>query len=179
MPGGNLLVMTDYTARFEFVRAFLASGMTQSEFCALHRERGGPSERTLRTWLAALTKPADFAPEARAIVARAVEDLQNLLQAFDAAQQMQVGGATEGDDAAGNALPAAVRCRPAERPVGAAGRRPAEGGHPNDAHGTLLDDLLTTMQPEQGAENTVKSEEPAAAAPGRPRRRSSFFSEFT
>jgi len=45
----------------------------------------GNAARTLRTWLAALTKPAGLRAETRTIIVEAVERLQALLAAFDAA----------------------------------------------------------------------------------------------
>jgi hypothetical protein len=178
----------DQAACSEFVRAYLASGMTQAEFCALHRPRGGPSERTLRSWLATLTKPAGFTAEARAIVARAVADLQHLLQALDAVEHAQVPDVEEGDEPV-HAQPAAGGGRQAARapalptvPEPAAGEcRPADDRQPDGSPRTLLDDLVMTMQhAKRDHENSATSEEPAAmgAAPEPPRGRS-YFSEFT
>jgi len=182
------LLVADHAYRSEFVRAFLASGQTQTEFCRLHRPRGGPSERTLRSWLSTLTRPAGFTTEARAIIERAVADLQHLLQALDAVEHAQVPD-VEADAERVRAQPAAGRGRQATRaaaalqtvPEPAAGEcRPAGASDPHCATVTLLDDLVMTMQhAKRDPENSATSEERAMrAAPG-PARERSYFSEFT
>jgi hypothetical protein len=69
--------------RAQYVREFLASGETQVEFCARRHGAGGPSARTLRAWVAAHTKPSDVRAEVRDIIARAVRDIEAVLQVFD------------------------------------------------------------------------------------------------
>jgi hypothetical protein len=70
--------------RAQFVRDFLASGETQAEFCAHHHSgAGGPSPRTFRVWLAAHTKPSGARAEVRDIIARALRDIEAVLQVFD------------------------------------------------------------------------------------------------
>lgn len=100
---------SDYSIRAEYVRLYLKSGLSQPEFCSLYRAQGGPSERTLRTWVAALTKPTNLRAEARAVIVEAVERLQGLLAAFDAVAAAQGGHrAVQPDD---DALAAAARSR--------------------------------------------------------------------
>jgi hypothetical protein len=99
--------------RVAFIQGWRSSGLTQEQYCVLHREQGGPSPRCLREWMARLAKPEGISEEARAVVVRAVEDLQELLQAFDAMQVTQAR-ATDRVVAAGGAPPVAARGRAAE-----------------------------------------------------------------
>lgn len=88
--------------RARFLRDYLASGETQEEFC---RGPGRPSERALRSWLAAARKPADVREAARDIVQKAVWDLQRLLNTFDTVGDVE---ARDGQDLASLATGAAA-----------------------------------------------------------------------
>ena len=102
--------------KLEFIQAWRSSGRTQEQQCAIYREQGGPSSRCMRSWIATLSKPRGIRDEARAIVARALRDLQDLLQALDAVEVDEDPQGACGSEPVSSA--AAVGGRPA-RPAAA------------------------------------------------------------
>ena len=171
LPGGNLLVtMTDLATRSRYVREFLNSGLTQSAFCAAHRAAGGPSDRTLRAWVAAATRPASFTTEARAIVARAVRDLQDLLRALDVVEAVHAGEAEALDDRAVDVAAAARRLPAAGRAPGPPRGHEQRALPPAESDGTqriLLDNISAAIQAVVAESLPVTPEDvgPAAARP--------------
>ena len=88
---GNLVGVQPLTPqdKVEAVNAYRASGQSQAEFCATWRGGGIVAERTLRSWVAALTKPGASIEEARRIVSDAVTRLNAILAGLDAVALVQ------------------------------------------------------------------------------------------
>jgi len=114
--------------KLEFIRAWRLSGLSQEQYSASRRAEGGPSPRCLRSWMASLLKPQGLHAEVRAIVARGVYDLHELLRALDAVETVQNGESGSDDVSAEAAVPsraatstpASAVPNPADREVNAA-----------------------------------------------------------
>jgi hypothetical protein len=138
--------------KLAFIREWRTSGKPQEVFCAAQRAQGGPSPRCLRTWIATLGRPEGICNEARAVLARAVEDLRHLVDALDVVRDAQVGAATAYCADAGEATATAAACsRPAGRAArtepAAAERRPEDApGEPGSRRRTLLDDITAAVE---------------------------------
>ena len=169
--------------KLAFIEAWKSSGLTQDEYCAAQRDQGGPSPRCLRTWMATLVKPQGVCAEARAIVARAVGDLQALLLALDAVQgeQVTVAARADGKD---DGVPAAAPCRTAGADANsdasepaAAECRAATDAESHQQSDTLLPDLVMKFGEAAPEVSPGVGDDAGLAAPPVPAvpRRKSFF----
>lgn len=101
---GNLIVMAwTPPKKAGFVREFLASGLTQAEFCSRFGNQVAP--RTLRAWIRTYARPPDSVEEARRIVANAIASLQAILLGLEAAARCQEAAGDIGDGEEGGAAP--------------------------------------------------------------------------